>query len=175
MSMDISKTHWKTYFFEMAMKNRNYVDPVKEIVVEAGRLILEYFHRQKSLGATIYKEHSSPLTQADLAANRYIIEQLLRLDPEIPIISEETPVPEYDTRKTWTRFWLVDPLDGTKEFLKGNHEFTVNVALIEAREPVFGAVCVPGKNLLYYAAKGQGAFKQEGTRPREESSPRSPM
>jgi 3'(2'), 5'-bisphosphate nucleotidase len=140
----------------------NDIEPVKKIVAEAGKLILEYFHRQKALGEVLHKEDHSPLTQADLSANKYIVEQLQRLDPDIPIVSEEARIPEYETRKTWTHFWLVDPLDGTKEFLKGRDEFTVNVALIDSHEPVLGVVGIPAKNLLYYAVKGQGAFKQEG-------------
>src|ERR1700749_1156293 len=98
------------------------LENVNEIAIEDGKLILKYF-RQKSV-AVQYKEDESPLTAADLEANQYIVGQLELLDSAIPIISEESPLPDYEIRSKRKRFWLVDPLDGTKEFLKGSDEFT---------------------------------------------------
>jgi 3'(2'), 5'-bisphosphate nucleotidase len=128
--------------------------------VEAGARILKYF-RQGDL-TIAHKEDKSPLTAADLAAHDHIVAQLEALDPTIPIISEESALPDYAVRNQWNRFWLVDPLDGTKEFLNGSDEFTVNIALIENREPILGVIYIPGKELLYYGAKGHGSWKRSG-------------
>ncbi|HHL40345.1 MAG TPA: 3'(2'),5'-bisphosphate nucleotidase [Deltaproteobacteria bacterium] len=107
-------------------------------------------------------ERSSPLTLADLAANRVIIEGLSRLSPQLPVLSEECREVPYAERSRWERFWLVDPLDGTKEFLKRSDEFTVNIALVEGRSPVFGVVFAPARSLLYYGLRGRGAFRVSG-------------
>ena len=109
------------------------------------------------------KADDSPLTKADLASNRVILEHLHKLTPDIPILSEESKHLPYAERKAWTQFWLVDPLDGTKEFIKRNGEFTVNIALIEDGVPVFGVVYAPALKLTYWAAAGLGAFKGEDT------------
>lgn len=107
------------------------------------------------------KEDDSPLTKADLAAHHIIVDALRVLDPDTPVISEESGIPEYDERKGWEKFWIVDPLDGTKEFIKKNGEFTVNIALIDSGEPVLGVVYAPAKKLLYYATKEEGSYKVE--------------
>ncbi len=109
-----------------------------------------------------HKEDDSPLTQADLAAHEIIASGLAALTPELPIISEESCATPFDERKQWDRYWLVDPLDGTREFIKRNGEFTVNIALIEHHQPVMGVVYAPALDLLFYAAKGEGAFRQIG-------------
>ena len=109
-----------------------------------------------------YKDDKSPLTAADKAAHDVIVAGLRELTPDIPVLSEEGKDIPYGQRKSWQRFWLVDPLDGTKEFIKRNGEFTVNIALIEVQQPVFGVVYVPVQDALYWGGKGQGAFKQEG-------------
>ncbi len=109
-----------------------------------------------------YKEDKSPVTEADIAAHHLICDFLKDNFPETPVISEESGIPDYEVRKKWDRFWLVDPLDGTKEFINKNGEFTVNVALIENSEPILGVVYVPAKKLMYYAEKGAGAWKQTG-------------
>lgn len=108
------------------------------------------------------KADNSPLTLADLAAHRTIVAALTRLTPEIPILSEEAADIPYSQRSQWTRFWLVDPLDGTKEFIKRNGEFTVNIALIENGEPVLGVVYAPVPDVCYHGARGAGAFMQRG-------------
>lgn len=137
---------------------------LKEIIgvaQKAGEAILEYYHQDQDVEIT-RKDDNSPLTKADLAAHNIIIQALERLDPETPVISEESGVPDYEKRKDWSKFWIVDPLDGTKEFIKQNGEFTVNIALIENGKPVLGVVYVPDKETTYYASKQQGAFKQVG-------------
>lgn len=130
-----------------------------ELAKKAGVKILEFYTEDMEVTS---KKDNSPLTKADMAAHHIIVDGLKELTPEIPIISEETGVPEYTERKDWNKFWIVDPLDGTKEFIKRNGEFTVNIALIENGEPILGVVYTPAMDLLYYAEKGNGAFKQVG-------------
>lgn len=132
------------------------LNEVIHIAREAGRIILTYYNEDIQV---IQKEDESPLTQADLAADKYIVANLKELTPEIPIISEETGIPEYSIRKDWSKFWLVDPLDGTKEFIKRNGEFTVNIALIDNGEPVMGVIYVPVQDLIYSSQKGSGSWK----------------
>lgn len=126
---------------------------------EAGKKILEFYETEVEV---ITKEDDSPLTKADLAAHHIIVDALKEIDPDAHVISEESGIPEYSERKNWDRFWLVDPLDGTKEFIKKNGEFTVNIALIENEKPVLGVVYVPAFDVMYYAEKSIGSFKKEG-------------
>ena len=137
------------------------IEEVKHIAKKAGHAILEFYTQDADIEVD-YKSDDSPLTKADLAAHHVIVDGLRELDPTIPIISEESGVPEYDIRKHWNRFWIVDPLDGTKEFIKKNGEFTVNIALVEEGMPVLGVVYLPDKDVLYFGAKGEGSFKEEG-------------
>ncbi|HBX67032.1 MAG: 3'(2'),5'-bisphosphate nucleotidase [Balneola sp.] len=125
---------------------------------KAGKKILEFYETDVEV---ITKEDDSPLTKADLAAHHIIVDALKEIDPGTPIISEESGLPSYEERKEWTKFWLVDPLDGTKEFIKKNGEFTVNIALIENQKPVMGVVYVPAFDVMYYAEKSIGSFKKE--------------
>jgi len=113
------------------------------------------------------------VTEADRAAHRSIVAALAAWDASIPVISEEGEIPPFETRRRWPRFWLVDPLDGTKEFLAENGEYTVNIALVEDDAPVMGVVYAPALDLLYVAGRGLGAWKQEagGVRVRVSSSP----
>jgi len=119
--------------------------------------------------AVVSKDDNSPLTQADLAAHRIIESGLQALTPDLPQLSEESISIPYSMRSTWRRYWLIDPLDGTREFIKRNGDFSVNIALIDEGRPVMGVVYAPDKALLYFACAGiqggagQGAFKQEGT------------
>jgi 3'(2'), 5'-bisphosphate nucleotidase len=122
----------------------------------AGDAILDIYNQDF---AVEYKDDSSPLTLADKAANEIICERLTKLYPQIPIISEENKETPYEIRRQYEYFWLVDPLDGTKEFVKKNGEFTVNIALIHSGNPVLGVVYAPVIDTLYYAKKGEGAFK----------------
>ena len=143
------------------------LNPLVDICVGAGNEILEIYNSEDFVNATDVqtKGDDSPLTKADLAAHNHIAAALAELTPNIPVLSEESADISWEVRKTWYRYWLVDPLDGTKEFIKRNGEFTVNVALIEKHEAVMGVVHVPAKNETYYAARDVGAYKRdtEGT------------
>lgn len=108
--------------------------------------------------AVMTKADNSPLTQADLAADKVIKAGLEKLQLGWPVLTEESAQIDFTERKDWHRFWLVDPLDGTKEFVKRNGEFTVNIALIENGVPILGVVYAPVLDVCYYAAKGVGAF-----------------
>ena len=130
------------------------IDPVVSLAVEAGKAILEVYASDFDVQA---KDDQSPLTQADLASHRIILAGLGRLTPELPVISEESGLPDFEERSQWNPYWLVDPLDGTKEFVKRNGEFTVNIALIEDHRPVFGVVHVPVTDMTYSGCRGVGA------------------
>jgi 3'(2'), 5'-bisphosphate nucleotidase len=127
----------------------------------AGREILEVYSGQFAVDS---KEDLSPITEADRRAHRAIAEELAAGSP-YPLASEEGPPAPYVERRRWRRFWLVDPLDGTKEFVKRNGEFTVNIALVQRGRPVLGVVYAPVSGLLYFAARGAGAWKAEGQSP----------
>ena len=138
---------------------------VVAIARQAGEKIMAIYDRvsyQDDLTIQSKADHS-PLTEADLAAHHCIMEGLKSLDPQTPVISEESDLPDYEERKQWARFWMVDPLDGTKEFIKRNGEFTVNIALIEHNVPTKGVVYAPALNLLYFAEAESGSFKQDLT------------
>lgn len=107
------------------------------------------------------KEDGSPVTKADLEAHQIICEGLQKHFPDIPIISEEGDIPGKEIRNTYSRYWLVDPLDGTKEFVAGSHSFTVNIALVEENRPSLGIMVVPAQNTLYYAQASRGAFMRD--------------
>lgn len=107
-----------------------------------------------------YKDDDSPLTRADMAAHEIIKDGLMTLYPDIPVISEEGKSVPFQERRSWNRFWLVDPLDGTKEFIRRNGEFTVNIALIENNYPIAGVIYAPALETTYFADKSGGAHKQ---------------
>ncbi|NNE93955.1 MAG: 3'(2'),5'-bisphosphate nucleotidase CysQ, partial [Verrucomicrobiales bacterium] len=129
---------------------------LKETARLAGDKILEVYGTEFSVDV---KEDNSPLTEADQKANAVIVDRLAAKYPEIPIISEETKATEYEQRKDWEWFWLVDPLDGTKEFIKRNGEFTVNIALVNRDTPAAGVVFQPVGDRLYWAFRGDGAWR----------------
>lgn len=139
---------------------------VAAVARAAGELIMQVYQQDFSVD---FKDDQSPLTEADRLANTLIETELhamnARLALDIPILSEEGKAIPYEERQAWTCFWLVDPLDGTKEFVKKNDEFTVNIALIEKGVPVLGVVYAPALNLLYEAKQGEGAFKNGQTLP----------
>jgi len=120
------------------------------------------------------KQDKSPLTAADLASHAVIDAGLRALTPAIPVLSEEGRDIPWEERRQWRRFWLVDPLDGTKEFIKRNGEFTVNIALVEEGRPLFGVIYAPATDTLYVGAAGQGAWKQQSGGPRQPISVRTP-
>lgn len=134
--------------------------PVRDIARRAAREILDVYH-SGDFGIAD-KQDNSPLTKADLAAHTTICAGLNRLTPDIPVLSEESAAIPFAERAKWSRYWLVDPLDGTKEFIKRNGEFTVNIALIEGHSVALGVVHVPVSDSCYFAARGLGAFKVEG-------------
>ncbi len=132
------------------------IDDIKEIAMRAGEAILDVYGAEFSVDM---KEDKSPLTEADRRSNDVIIAALLEKFPQIPVISEETKTVDYAQRKDWELFWLIDPLDGTKEFIKRNGEFTVNIALIKNGKPVLGVVYQPIGEHLYWSKAGDGAWK----------------
>jgi 3'(2'), 5'-bisphosphate nucleotidase len=136
------------------------------LVREAGRATMTYYDAPESAGVR-EKDDKSPVTLADEVAHGILVDGLRRLDPSIPVVSEEAAADDFDTRRSWRRFWLVDPLDGTKEFIKRRAEFTVNVALIDEGEPVLGVVGAPALDLVYWAVKGEGAWREEKGAPAE--------
>ncbi len=144
------------------MTDPNYcrhLDAVVAIAAAAGVRILEIYRRAIEVA---HKADGSPLTQADRAAHDLISAQLGALTPDIPILSEESTDVPAAVRAAWRRLWLVDPLDGTKEFINRNGEFTVNIALIEDGHSVLGVVHVPVSGVTYLACRGRGAFKETG-------------
>jgi len=134
-------------------------DPLCRIARDAGAAILDVYQSDFDFEA---KGDGSPLTLADKRAHKLIEARLMQLTPDIPVLSEESFEQVGDTRLAWEKYWLVDPLDGTKEFIKRNGEFTVNIALIENGIAKVGIVYAPVKQDMYFAAMGKGAFKQSG-------------
>jgi 3'(2'), 5'-bisphosphate nucleotidase len=130
------------------------IDPLTRLAREAGDAILGIYRTDF---AVEHKDDESPLTRADLASNTIISEGLRALTPDIPLISEESGLPDFDERRRWQRYWLIDPLDGTREFVNRNDEFTVNIALIDGHRPILGVVHVPVLELTYCGCKGSGA------------------
>ena len=109
-----------------------------------------------------YKSDQTPVTTADMAAHRIILRELQQLKPELPVLSEESGVISFAERHNWPAYWLVDPLDGTREFLRRNGEFSVNIALIVNNRPIAGVIVAPVLDIAYFATQGIGAFKQIG-------------
>lgn len=128
-----------------------------EAAVKAGERIMEIYDDPASDFEVERKADNSPLTKADRAAHAQVVEVLGALD--IPILSEEGRAIPYEERAAWSRLWIVDPLDGTKEFIKRNGDFTVNIALVESGEPVLGVIYIPVTGELYYGSREEGAFK----------------
>lgn len=140
----------------------NLLKKITDIARQAGEAIMIIYHQDF---AVEFKADNSPLTLADQAANEIIVSALEKLTPDTPRLSEESTIADYEHRSQWHEFWLIDPLDGTKEFVKRNGEFTVNIALISESRPVLGVVFAPVPNIMYSAAEGIGAFKEEAGSP----------
>ncbi len=136
------------------------IEEVRKIAFAAGEEILDVYKDEASFGVEA-KSDDSPLTIADQRANKLICDRLFELDSSIPIISEENKAIDYDVRKEFSYFWMVDPLDGTKEFIKRNGEFTVNIALIHQNKSVAGVVYVPVSNKMYWGIEGKGAWSTD--------------
>lgn len=144
---------------------RDLLPAVLQLAQHAGEAILAVYNTADF--NVDMKADDSPLTQADIQAHKILEPGLLALVDGIPVLSEEGQLPDWHTRQQWQRYWIIDPLDGTKEFIKRNGEFTVNIALIENNEPVLGVVWVPVLGIGYSGVKGEGALKYEngGSRP----------
>ena len=126
-----------------------------EAALQAGKAILEIYH--SGVFDIEIKGDNSPLTKADKASHKVIMSYLTKTN--VPVLSEEGRVISYEERKEWNQLWILDPIDGTKEFIKRNGEFTVNIALIEDQKPILGVIFIPAKGELYFSTKEMGAFK----------------
>lgn len=138
---------------------QTWIEPVLKLARAAGAAIMQVYVQDFSVEL---KDDRSPLTAADMAAHHLIVAGLKELTPGIPVLSEESAHFDWVERQTWQRYWLVDPLDGTREFIKKNGEFTVNIALIEDGVAVFGVVYAPALDELHYGIRGVGAFICDG-------------
>lgn len=145
------------------MLDKTKINIVNSIATEAGKIIMDVYINEKFEDIVDVKADNSPLTIADKKSHQYIVKKLQEEFPEIPVISEEGKEIDYITRSQWNTFWLVDPLDGTKEFMQRNGQFTVNIALIVNKLPTLGVIYAPAKDELYYAEKEKGAFKKDGS------------
>jgi 3'(2'), 5'-bisphosphate nucleotidase len=134
------------------------LEPLLEIAQTASRRILEIY--ATDFDVAIKSDHS-PVTAADMAANEVIAKGLRRLTPDLPVLSEESSDIPFAERRRWSSYWLVDPLDGTKEFISRNGDFTVNIALVQEHAPVVGVVHIPVEDLSYYGVVGAGAFRRK--------------
>ena len=141
------------------MDPKSMVEPIVALAEDAGRAILEVYSTDFEVQS---KEDASPVTQADLASHRWIEAGLKSLTPDIPIISEESGLADFDVRSSWGLYWIVDPLDGTKEFVNRNDEFTVNIALIKDGDAILGVVHVPVYGRTYVGCQGIGAQRRDG-------------
>ncbi len=135
------------------------VNKVVNIAIDAGKEILRIY-QQDSFDQQL-KLDKSPLTEADIASHNLITNQLQKITPNVPILSEESKKIPWNVRKSWSMYWLIDPLDGTKEFIKKNGEFTVNIALIRQNDPIIGVVHAPVLNQTWVGEHGKSAIKIE--------------
>lgn len=141
------------------MLNEKDLEFILDTARQAGAAVMEIYKQEFPVEI---KDDNSPLTAADRKSNAVILEALRRRFPDIPVLSEETKAVPFSDRRHWTTYWLVDPLDGTKEFIKKNGEFTINIALMHQGEPVVGVVYAPALDKIWYALVQQGAFVQQG-------------
>lgn len=139
------------------MPNDEFLEPLARIAEDAGAAILDIYETDFDVEM---KDDHSPLTAADTAAHRLICSALRELTPDMPVLSEESAEIPVAERRRWSRYWLVDPLDGTKEFIKKNGEFTVNIALVEGGRPIAGVVHAPVKHTTWLGVEGVGAFRK---------------
>lgn len=146
------------------MLDKINIQDIQNIALEAGKAIMEIYKKDFTVE---YKDDKSPLTIADKISNEIICTSLEKLYPMIPMLSEENKEIAYEERKNWDYYWCIDPIDGTKEFIKKNGEFTVNIALIYKNTPVLGVVYAPAMSTMYYAKKGMGAYKADKRLPIE--------
>ena len=144
---------------------KELINKIIKLSIHAGNAIMDIYDSNNIYSTK--KKDSSPLTEADLVSNEIILNGLKKIKPSLPILSEESSEIDFTERSEWERYWLVDPLDGTKEFLKRNGEFTVNIALVENGKPIFGVVYVPSLEILYWGSRDYGSYeifgKNKGT------------
>ena len=145
---------------EKELLSQIQMDYLLETAQMAGEAIMEVYSQKDLFDRVDYKSDDSPLTLADQRSHEVIKERLSKAYPDIPQISEEGKETPYAERKDWTAFWLIDPLDGTKEFIKRNGEFTVNIALMYDNAPLLGVIFIPEAGTFYYGTKGVGAYKK---------------
>lgn len=131
--------------------------PIIDCIDRSAKIVMG-FYNSLSYQSEL-KEDNSPLTEADLASNKEITDFLLSYTPDIPILSEEMQIPGYEIRRHWNKLWIIDPLDGTKEFIERTDEFTINLAMIENNEPVIGIIAIPCQNIIFIGIKSVGLFK----------------
>jgi len=139
----------------MNLNNPEVVLDILNIAIDAGKEILKIYKKNFNVDL---KADNSPITEADINSNNLIKKRLIEIEKNIPILTEESLV-NWETRRVWNKYWLIDPLDGTKEFVNRNGEFTVNISLIENNLPIFGVIYAPEKSLLYYGIKNNGSYK----------------
>ena len=139
----------------MNLNNQEVILDILNIAIDAGKEILKIYKKNFNVDL---KSDNSPITEADINSNNLIKKRLIEIEKNIPILTEESLV-NWETRKVWKKYWLIDPLDGTKEFVNRNGEFTVNISLIENNLPIFGVIYAPVKSLLYYGIKNNGSYK----------------
>ena len=137
----------------------DFLSDVLAIAKQAGSALSSHFYSAFSPSITI-KSDKSPVTQADIAANKIITEGLQKITLDIPVLSEENTIPDFDARQTWEKYWLIDPLDGTRGFINKSREFCVCIALIENHRPVFGVLYSPFDDYVFYAIQNKGAWKR---------------
>ncbi|GAB55392.1 3'(2'), 5'-bisphosphate nucleotidase [Glaciecola punicea ACAM 611] len=142
----------------MSQSLSDLLEIAKQAATKAGIEVLAIY--DKGDFQEYQKEDESPVTSADYCANEIIMEMLARLTPNIPIMSEESPIPALKDRANWTRYWLIDPIDGTQEFIARSGDFAINIALIEDHQPVIGVIYWPCGESLYFASKESGAYKR---------------
>ena len=142
----------------MTRPDQTLLAPLLDIARAAGGEIMRIYATDFDVAM---KADKSPVTDADLAAHQVIVKDLKRITPDLPVLSEESADIPYAERRRWESYWLVDPLDGTKEFISKNGDFTVNIALVQGGEPIVGVVHVPATGLSYYGCVGVGAFRRD--------------
>ncbi|WP_417582415.1 3'(2'),5'-bisphosphate nucleotidase CysQ [Nitrincola sp.] len=158
---------FKVYDSTITNESRMYLQllpSLKQLACEAGDAIM-HIYQDPAHWNTQQKSNDTPVTAADLAAHKLLVQGLQQLTPDIPILSEEADIPDWQQRQHWSRYWLLDPLDGTREFLSRNGEFTVNIALIEAGQVQLGLVYAPDNETLYWGSAATGAWKSQRLAP----------
>jgi 3'(2'), 5'-bisphosphate nucleotidase len=147
-----------------------YMCSCRALAQRTGTILMELWRQPQNL--VIHKKaDSTPSTNADLAAHREITAGLQNLTPNIPILSEENEWPDYAVRQQWQHYWLIDPLDGTRGFIAHLAQFSINIALMEERQPILGMIYTPADQTIYYAWRGSGAFKQIGAQAPQQIRP----